>query len=60
MEAEALDRIVDEIGIYATKQQMEDFFLYREENYKQKALWQREQILAEQERIRYRWKEKNT
>ena len=53
---EEIARIVDEIGIEEAEQQIKDFFLYREENYKQKVLQQREQILAEQKAMRYRWK----
>ena len=51
-----MGRIVDEIGIDAAKQQIKDFFLYREEQYKQRAIQQYEQVLAEQEAMRYRWR----
>ena len=58
---EALEGIVDKIGIEEAAEQIGNFFLYREERYKERALEQRQEILLEQEATRYRWKEcKNT
>ena len=57
---EALGIIVDEIGIEKAAEQIGNFFLYREEQYRKRALKQRQKILLEQKATRYRWKERNT
>ena len=57
---ETLEGIIDKIGIEEAAEQIGNFFLYREEQYRERALKQRQKILLEQEAIRYRWKERNT
>ncbi len=56
IEMEELGKIVDEIGIEAVVQQIDEFFLYREEQYKEKALRQKDYVLAEQKALRNRGK----
>ena len=51
---EELEKIVTEIGIEAAVQQVDEFFLYREEQYKEKALKQKDYVLAEQKALRNR------
>ncbi len=53
---EELGEIVAEIGIKAAVQQIDEFFLYREEQYKEKALRQKDYVLAEQKALRNRGK----
>lgn len=53
---EALGRIIDEIGIKEAAEQLENFFLYREEQYRKRGLEQHEETLAKQKALRYRWR----
>ena len=57
---ETLEGIVDEIGIEEAAKQIDGFFLYKEERHKERALKQHQKILTEQEKLRHRWRGRNT